>query len=55
MLSYNIDNGFPDAIIKGLRASFLTEENYQALRNCTTMADFKMALEETDYASYVMN
>ena len=55
LLGYNMDDGFPDAIIKGLRASFLSEDQYSALRNSTNMADFKMALEETDYAAYVVN
>lgn len=55
LLTYNIDDGYPDAIIKGLRASFLSEDQYQSLRNAPTMVEFKQALEETDYAKYIVN
>lgn len=46
---FNVDNGFAEAICRGLRASFLRHETYEALKNCQSLVDFKTVLEETDY------
>eukprot|EP01017_Pseudomicrothorax_dubius_P022737 TRINITY_DN2456_c0_g1_i2.p1 TRINITY_DN2456_c0_g1~~TRINITY_DN2456_c0_g1_i2.p1 ORF type:complete len:386 (-),score=119.40 TRINITY_DN2456_c0_g1_i2:120-1277(-) len=48
---YNVDNGYAEAICRGLRASFLRPEKYEALKASSSLADFKTVLEETDYGS----
>lgn len=53
MLGFNIDSGFVEAVCRGMRSGFLTESNYDALRNCSNITDFKMVLEETDYAFFI--
>eukprot|EP00826_Nyctotherus_ovalis_P043505 TRINITY_DN458_c0_g2_i8.p1 TRINITY_DN458_c0_g2~~TRINITY_DN458_c0_g2_i8.p1 ORF type:complete len:291 (+),score=112.45 TRINITY_DN458_c0_g2_i8:95-967(+) len=49
MLFFNVDEGYTEAVIRGLRKSFLDEDDYNALRSATNLADFKTALEATDY------
>jgi len=49
MLFFNINEGYTESIIRGLRKSFLDEDDYNALKSATNMADFKTALEATDY------
>jgi len=49
MLFYNVDEGYSESIVRGLRKTFLDEEDYNALRSATNMADFRTALEATDY------
>ena len=49
MAYFNIDDGYPEAICRGLRKSFLTEDSYNALKNCQNLTDFKLVLEDTDY------
>jgi V-type H+-transporting ATPase subunit d len=49
MLFFNIDEGYTESVIRGLRKSFLDEDDYNALKSATNMADFKTALEATDY------
>ena len=36
-------------MIRGLRKSFLTDDDYNALKSATNLIDFKTALEATDY------
>lgn len=53
MISFNCDDGYPEAICRSLRKGFLKEETYTALKNCTNLSDFKLVLEDTDYAPYI--
>jgi V-type H+-transporting ATPase subunit d len=53
LLSFNVEDGYTEALIRGLRASFLRKEDYDALKDCVNMADFKMVMEETDYLSFL--
>ena len=47
MLFFNIDEGYTESILRGMRLGFLKEDDYN-------MADFKMVLEDTDYAHYIL-
>ena len=38
---FPINDGFPEAIIRGLRSTFLTESHYNQMRNCATLAELK--------------
>jgi vacuolar-type H+-ATPase subunit C/Vma6 len=54
MNSYNIDDGFPEAAVRALSKSFLREQDYANLVNCNNLAEFKLQLDETDYAKYII-
>ena len=49
MLTYNIDNGFPEAILRGLRKGLLNTMQYETLKLCANPIEFRLALEDTDY------
>jgi V-type H+-transporting ATPase subunit d len=51
--SFGVNDGFVEAICRGLRTGFLTEDDYNKLKNTNNLQDFKTALEETDYAEYL--
>jgi V-type H+-transporting ATPase subunit d len=53
ILGFNIDDGYPEAIVRGLRKGFLKEDTYTALKSCTNLSDFKLVLEDTDYGNYI--
>lgn len=53
MASFSMDDGYPEAICRSLRKGFLKEETYTALKNCTNLNEFKLVLEDTDYAPYI--
>ena len=53
MGTFNVDHAYPEALVRGLRKSFLDENNYTSLKNCGSLADFKLVLEETDYNTIV--
>lgn len=48
---FAIDDGYAEAIMRGLRASFLTEAQYNQMKNCASIIELKSFLEETDYQS----
>lgn len=53
MIYFNIDHGYPEAICRQLRKSFLDDTVYTNLKSCNNLSDFKMVLEETDYHGVV--
>jgi V-type H+-transporting ATPase subunit d len=53
MMSFNIDDGYPEAIIRSLRKGFLREETYTQLKSCSNLNEFKLVLEDTDYGPYI--
>lgn len=44
-----VDDGFAEAIMRGLRAGFLSEAQYNQMKNCASLPELKSFLEETDY------
>ena len=47
-------NGYLESIMRGLRLSFLKEDNYTQIKAMGTLADLKQYLEEeTDYGEYL--
>lgn len=52
LLTFNVDDGYTEALLRGMRASFLRKEDYDAMRDCTDLADFKMVLESSDYLAF---
>ena len=54
MISFNMDDGYPEAIVRALRKGFLKEETYTQLKSCSNLNEFKLVLEDTDYGSYIL-
>ncbi|KAM3136632.1 hypothetical protein pb186bvf_011268 [Paramecium bursaria] len=46
---FAVDDGYAEAIIRGLRAGFLNEAQYTQMKSCTSIPELKSFLEETDY------
>jgi len=52
---FNINNGFVEAVVRGLRSGFLNQEDYRRLSNSETLEDMRSALEETDYSTFLQD
>jgi V-type H+-transporting ATPase subunit d len=50
---FNIHHGFIEALIRGMRCSFLSDADYHHITQCETLEDVKLNLSETDYADAV--
>ena len=50
MATFNILHGFPEALVRGMRSSFMADADYHHLTQCETLDDVKLNLSETDYA-----
>lgn len=50
---FNILHGFPEALVRGMRSSFLADPDYHHLTQCETLDDVRLNLSETDYAESV--
>jgi V-type H+-transporting ATPase subunit d len=50
MAHFNILHGFPEALVRGMRSSFLGDADYHHLTQCETLDDVRLNLSETDYA-----
>ncbi|OMJ68663.1 hypothetical protein SteCoe_33821 [Stentor coeruleus] len=55
LLTFNIDDGFPEALIRGLRGSFIRKDEYDAIKDCGNLSDVRMVLEETDYLPFLQS
>eukprot|EP00586_Coscinodiscus_wailesii_P000618 CAMPEP_0172481042 /NCGR_PEP_ID=MMETSP1066-20121228/6578_1 /TAXON_ID=671091 /ORGANISM="Coscinodiscus wailesii, Strain CCMP2513" /LENGTH=377 /DNA_ID=CAMNT_0013242943 /DNA_START=193 /DNA_END=1326 /DNA_ORIENTATION=- len=53
MATFNILHGFPEAIVRGMRSSFLLDADYHHLTQCETLDDVKLNLTESDYSESV--
>ena len=51
MLTHNFDSALPEAIMRSWRKGFLTEIEYQQLKQTNNIAEFKLVMEDTDYGS----
>jgi len=51
MFSYNVDNAYPESLVRALRKGMLSQQNYESLRTVSNCAEFKLALEDTDYGN----
>lgn len=48
--TFNILHGFPEALVRGMRSSFLADSDYNHLTQCDTLDDARLNLTETDYS-----
>jgi V-type H+-transporting ATPase subunit d len=53
MADFNIHHGFVEALIRGMRSSFLSDPDYHHITQCDTLEDVKLNMSETDYADAV--
>lgn len=53
MADFNIHHGFIEALIRGMRSSFLSEADYHHITQCENLEDAKLNMSETDYADAV--
>lgn len=53
LTTFGINDGYSEAILRGLRSSFLSETTYNQLKNCSSFVELKAQLEDTDYKEYL--
>jgi V-type H+-transporting ATPase subunit d len=53
--SFNINHGFTEALIRGLRSGFLSPEDYRRVAAADSLEDVRSALEETDYGTFLQD
>ena len=51
--TFNIRHGFAEALVRGMRSSFLSDQDYNHLIQCETLEDVRLNLTETDYADSI--
>jgi V-type H+-transporting ATPase subunit d len=49
LATFNILHGFPEALVRGMRSSFLLDADYHHLTQCESLDDARLNLSETDY------
>lgn len=54
MMYGNVDDGYVEALVRGLRKGFLRDETYNQLKACSNLNEFKLVLEDTDYGPYIV-
>lgn len=53
LATFNILHGFPEALVRGMRSSFLADQDYHHLTQCETLDDVRLNLTETDYGDAI--
>ena len=54
MLYNNIDDGYPEAVIRALRKGLLKQSDYEQLIQCGNDEEFRIVLQDsTDYGKYI--
>ena len=48
--TFNILHGFPEALVRGMRSSFLKDSDYHHLTQCETLDDVRLNMTESDYS-----
>ncbi|KAM7379043.1 hypothetical protein PAMP_004618 [Pampus punctatissimus] len=48
-LSFNVDHGYLEGLVRGMKAGILTGTDYNNLAQCDTLEDMKLHLQSTDY------
>ncbi|WOO77039.1 V-type proton ATPase subunit d [Vanrija pseudolonga] len=54
-LTFNINHGFLEGIVRGYKGALLTQSNYSNLTQCENLEDFRMQLASTDYGNFLAN
>eukprot|EP01054_Gregarina_sp_Poly1_P002913 Gregarina_sp_Poly_1__2912@NODE_1813_length_3282_cov_262_359253_g419_i2_p1_GENE_NODE_1813_length_3282_cov_262_359253_g419_i2NODE_1813_length_3282_cov_262_359253_g419_i2_p1_ORF_typecomplete_len404_score60_31vATPsynt_AC39/PF01992_16/6_6e96_NODE_1813_length_3282_cov_262_359253_g419_i25141725 len=53
--TFNVQDGFSEALIRGFRGALLTHEDYRKLGMAESLEDLRSALEDTDYGSFLQD
>mmetsp|Transcript_9511 Transcript_9511/g.14278 ORF Transcript_9511/g.14278 Transcript_9511/m.14278 type:complete len:425 (-) Transcript_9511:69-1343(-) len=53
LTTWNMENGFLEARVRGFRSGFLTPTEYKQLMQCNTLDELKLALTDTDYGQWI--
>lgn len=54
-LTFNMSYGYAEGLVRGYRASLLTNHQYASLTQCENLDDLKMQLSATDYGNFLAN
>ncbi|XP_018614287.2 V-type proton ATPase subunit d 2-like [Scleropages formosus] len=54
-LSFNVDNGYLEGLVRGFKAVILKRVDYINLAQCETLEDLKLHLQSTDYGNFLAN
>ena len=54
-MTFNRDDGYLEAIVRGFRSTILDQNDYANLCQCESLEDMKIHLCQTDYAEYLQN
>ncbi|XP_024589727.1 V-type proton ATPase subunit d 1 isoform X2 [Neophocaena asiaeorientalis asiaeorientalis] len=54
-LYFNVDNGYLEGLVRGLKAGVLSQTDYLNLVQCETLEDLKLHLQSTDYGNFLAN
>eukprot|EP00160_Parvularia_atlantis_P011765 Unigene2316_Nuclearia_a/m.7164 Unigene2316_Nuclearia_a/g.7164 ORF Unigene2316_Nuclearia_a/g.7164 Unigene2316_Nuclearia_a/m.7164 type:complete len:353 (-) Unigene2316_Nuclearia_a:179-1237(-) len=55
MLTFNIDDGYLEGIVRGFRIGVLRQSDYLNLTQCENLDDLKLHLASTDYGNFLQN
>lgn len=53
LCTFNMQDGFSESILRGLRKGILSDQNYVSLRSCNSIKDIKAAFAGTDYEEFL--
>ncbi|VDI59819.1 V-type proton ATPase subunit d-like [Mytilus galloprovincialis] len=54
-ITFNIDHGYLEGLVRGFKAGILTQTDYLNLVQCETLDDLKLHLQGTDYGNFLAN
>ena len=55
LATFNVAHGFTEALVRGMRNSFLSDADYHHLTQCDSLEDCKLNLSETDFSAALQN
>ena len=54
-MTFNREDGYLEAIVRGFRSAILDQNDYANLCQCENLEDMKIHLTQTDYADVLQN
>jgi len=53
-LTFNVNDGYLEALVRGFRSGILSRADYTNLTQCDTLEDMRLALATTDYGDFLI-
>lgn len=53
LCTFNVQHGFAEALLRGMRSSFLADSDYHHLTQCENLDDVRLNMTETDYSEAI--